>query len=276
MASRASNKEFDLEELSRVAIEAAESASTALLARFRPPAGSPLELNYKGPGDVVTDADLAADRAIAQVLESRGAPGNVLSEESSIDKGDGRLTWLIDPLCGTLPFSSGLPHWGVNVALSVGDVLEIGVVALPTSNEILSAVRSQGAYVNGVRLAAQEPPGDPRNIAISFDADGRRLTPAKRALSEVFERLYGFASAVYPLGQLLQGRLHGSVFNDLNVHTAASVVIARELGVRVTDEYGNDAVWESNTTSKYLVFAWPRTHGAMMDALRSLGTESDD
>ena len=146
-------------------------------------------------------------------------------------------------------------------------------MALPTSNEILSAVRSQGAYVNGVRLAAQEPPGDPRNIAISFDADGR---PAKRVLSEVFERLYGFASAVYPLGQLLQGRLHGSVFNELNVHTAASVVIARELGVRVTDEYGNDAVWESNTTSKYLVFAWPRTHGAVMDALRSLGTESDD
>jgi myo-inositol-1(or 4)-monophosphatase len=266
-------EEFDLTELSSVAIEAAESASAALLARFRPPAGAPLELNYKGPGDVVTDADLAADRAIAQVLESRGAPGNVLSEESSIDKGDTRLTWLIDPLCGTLPFSSGLPHWGVNVALRIGDELEIGVVALPTSNEILSAVRGQGAYVNGVRLNSQEPPGDPRNTAVSFDADGRRLTPAKRALSEVFERLYSFASAAYPMGQLLQGRLHGAVFNELNVHTAASVVIARELGVRVTDENGNDAVWASNTSAKYLVFAWPRTHEAMMEALRSLPAE---
>ena len=148
------------------------------------------------------------------------------------------------------------------------------MVALPTSNEILSAVRGQGAYVNGVRLEPQEPPGEHRNIAISFDADGRRLTPVKRALSEVFERLYAFASAAYPLGQLLLGHLHGSVFNDLNMHTAASVVIARELGVRVTDENGNDAVWASDTPGKYLVFAWPRTHEAMMDALRSLPTEA--
>ncbi|MBQ10844.1 MAG: hypothetical protein CMJ45_04770 [Planctomyces sp.] len=173
MPSRASNEEFDLAALSNVAIEAAESASTALLARFRPPAGSPLELNYKGPGDVVTDADIAADRAIAEVLALRGAPGNVLSEESSIDKGDSRLTWLIDPLCGTLPFSSGLPHWGVNVALSIGDELEIGVVALPTCNVILGAVRGQGAYVNGVRLESREPPATPetsRSLSTPTDA----------------------------------------------------------------------------------------------------------
>ncbi|MBQ10845.1 MAG: hypothetical protein CMJ45_04775 [Planctomyces sp.] len=65
------------------------------------------------------------------------------------------------------------------------------------------------------------------------------------------------------------------MFNDLNVHTAASVVIARELGVRVTDENGNEALWASDTPGKYLVFAWPRTHEAMMDALRSLAAEPD-
>lgn len=131
MSRSDSHEAFDLGELSGIAIEAAERASAILLTRFRPPAGDSLELNYKGPGDIVTDADFAADRAIAEVLESRNAPGNVLSEESSIDKGDSRLTWLIDPLCGTRPFSTGLPHWGVNVALSIGRELEIGVVALP-------------------------------------------------------------------------------------------------------------------------------------------------
>ena len=83
--------------------------STTLLTRFRPPVGTPLELNYKGPGDLVTDADFAADQAISEVLEARNAPGNVLSEESSIDKGNERLTLLIDPLCGTLSFGTGLP-----------------------------------------------------------------------------------------------------------------------------------------------------------------------
>lgn len=268
MASGDSHEALDLGALSSIAIEAGERASTILLSRFRPPADTPLELNYKGPGDIVTDADFAADRAIAEVLEKGGAPGNVLSEESSIDKGNGHLIWLIDPLCGTLPFSTGLSHWGVSVALSVGTELEIGVVALPVGKEILSAVRGRGAYVNGEKLESQEPSGEPRNIGVSFEADGRLLSPAKQALSKVVERLYCFASAASPLGQLLQGRLHGAVFNEFNVHTAAAVVIARELGVRVTDEAGHEAVWGSDTSSKYLVFAWPRTHEALIDALR--------
>jgi myo-inositol-1(or 4)-monophosphatase len=140
---------FDLTELLSVAIEAAERASEALLARYRPSPGAPLEFRYKGPGDLVTDADFAWDRAIAEVLRGRNAPGNILSEESVDDKGDARITWLIDPLCGTLPFSTGLPHWGVSIALSGGNALELGVVALPTSNELLSAIRGQGAYLTG-------------------------------------------------------------------------------------------------------------------------------
>ena len=262
------HKAFDLGELLSIAVEAAERASMTLLTQFRPPVDAPLELHYKGPGDLVTDADIAADRAIAEVLEVRNAPGNVLSEESSIDKGNAQLTWLIDPLCGTLPFSTGLPHWGVNIALSIEMELEIGVVALPTSNELLSAIHCRGAYVNGKKLEAQEPPGDPRNAAVAFEADGRLFTPAKRASAEVVERLYNFASAAYPLGQVLLGRLHGAVFTELNVHTAAAVVIARELGIRVTDEAGNDVRWASHVPSEYLVIAWPRTHEALLKAMR--------
>ena len=51
-----------------VAIDASEAGSRALLGRFRPPIETPLELNYKGPGDVVIDADIASDKAIADVL----------------------------------------------------------------------------------------------------------------------------------------------------------------------------------------------------------------
>lgn len=271
MVSDESHEPLDLGDLSSVAIEAAERAASVLLTRFRPPAGASLELNYKGPGDIVTDADFAADRAIAEVLEARNAPGNILSEESTTNKGASRLTWLIDPLCGTRPFSTGLPHWGVNVALRVGTALEIGVVALPPSNELLSAVRGRGAFVNGKKLESQEPPGDPRNVGVSFEADGRLLTPAKQALCEVVERLYCFASAAYPMGQVLLGRLHAAVFNEFNVHTAAAVVIARELGIQVTDEAGNDVKWGSDAPSKYLVMAWPRTHEALIDGLRRSG-----
>ena len=56
------------EEWLGVAIDASEAASRALLSRFRPPMETPLALSYKGPSDVVTDADIASDRAIADVL----------------------------------------------------------------------------------------------------------------------------------------------------------------------------------------------------------------
>ena len=110
---------YDWKESLSVGIEAAEAAGRVLLERFRPPVGASLELQYKGPGDLVADADLASDRAITDTLVARGDTGNILSEESCDYRGDSQRTWLIDPLCGTLPFSTGLAQWGVNIALSV-------------------------------------------------------------------------------------------------------------------------------------------------------------
>ena len=63
-----SDRAFHWKESLSVATEAAEAAARVLLARFRPPAGASLELHYKGSGDLVTDADLAADRAIAELV----------------------------------------------------------------------------------------------------------------------------------------------------------------------------------------------------------------
>ena len=260
------------EEWLGIAINASEAASRVLLSRFRPPMETPLELSYKGPSDVVTDADIASDRAIADVLTRSGMPGDILSEESS--KGDGQLTWLIDPLCGTLPFSTGLPHWGVCIALRSGIDLLIGVVALPTTGEVLSAVRGQGAFLNGRPLHAQEPPGELRDIGVAIEGNNQRFTDSQRILQSAPGRTYSFESAAYPIGQVLLGRLHGVAgLSGLSVHTAAGVVIARELGVRVTDEAGDDVIWEPDSTSNGLVIAWPRTHKALMRAL-SDGIES--
>ena len=64
------------------------------------------------------------------------------------------------------------------------------------------------------------------------------------------------------------GRLHGAAgFEGLSVHTAAGVVIARELGVRTTDEAGDEVIWDPDGAPNGLVIAWPRTHEALMRAL---------
>ena len=255
------------ERLLRVATEAAVAGSRALMDRFRPPEDAALRVTYKGTADPVTDADVESDRAIAGVLNQSGVPGDILSEESSVDRGDGRLTWLIDPLCGTIPFSTGLPHWGVSVALGDGANFLIGVITLPTTGEVLSAAVRHGAFLNGQPLKAQEPPGALQDVGVVIDVvHTREMTPALHALEGAAGRRFSFGSAVYPIAQMLLGRLHGVVFaSGLSVHTAGGAAIASQLGVRVTDVAGNAPLWNADGTGVgSLVMAWSRTHDALL------------
>ncbi|MDA1035572.1 MAG: inositol monophosphatase family protein [Chloroflexi bacterium] len=256
-----------LETLLRVAVEAVTAGSRALMDRFRPPEGAALAVTYKGTADPVTDADIASDRAIASVLNQPGVPGDILSEESSLDRGEGRLTWFIDPLCGTIPFSTGLPHWGPSVALGDGTNFLVGAIALPTTNDLLSSAMGRGAFLNGQPLKVHEPPGALGDVGIVIDVVHRRkMIPALHAMEEASGRRFSFGSAVYPIAQLLLGRLHGVVFaSGLSVHTAGGAAIASELGVRVTDVDGNEPLWNADGAEVgSLVLAWPRTHEALL------------
>lgn len=90
------------------ALTACGAAAEELLQRFRPRSQEELNPRAKSPGALVTDADLAADDAIAAAIEVAGVPGDIVSEESARDRGGGPLDWLIDPLCGTAPYTAGM------------------------------------------------------------------------------------------------------------------------------------------------------------------------
>ena len=142
------------------------------------------------------------------------------------------------------------------------------MVTLPTTGEVLSAIRGRGALLNGRELDTQEPRGALHDIAVAFEVNSRDFSDGQRTLANAVGREYRFGSAVYALGQVLLGRLHGALFGaGLNVHNAAAVVIARELGIRVTDEAGNDAAWGGDGAPTSLIVAWPRTHESLLGIL---------
>ena len=93
------------------------------------------------------------------------------------------------------------------------------------------------------------------------------ITNSQRALERAAGRQYTFASAAFPLAQMLLGRLHGFVGLDVDVHSADGIVIARELGIRVTDEGGAGVEWTPDNSSDALVVAWPRTHSTLLSRL---------
>src|SRR6516164_8008885 len=112
-----------------------------------------LQVSIKGPGEFVSTADLRAERTLRTEL-TRARPGYaLLFEESGATAGaDERHRWIVDPLDGTTNFLHGIPHFSISIALERDGEIVAGVVYEPTRDEMYSAEKGFGAYVNDRRL----------------------------------------------------------------------------------------------------------------------------
>ncbi|MCB2052087.1 MAG: 3'(2'),5'-bisphosphate nucleotidase CysQ [Novosphingobium sp.] len=118
--------------------------------------GKTVESWEKAPGQPVCTADLAVDAFLKTELSGLLPAAGWLSEETadSHERLDRDLIWLVDPIDGTRDFVAGRPGWAVSVALvSAGKPL-MGILSAPARNEMWCAVAGQGAWRNGVPLAA--------------------------------------------------------------------------------------------------------------------------
>jgi myo-inositol-1(or 4)-monophosphatase len=107
---------------------------------------------------VVTEADLAADQMIAEAIQ-RDYPGEALiSEELQPTIGEmNSAVWIVDPLDGTTNFSLGMPIWGVSIARLVDGWPAIAAVYFPVLDELFTAQRGAGAFLNGEVIHTQPP-----------------------------------------------------------------------------------------------------------------------
>lgn len=130
------------------AIEAARHAGEILLSwrdRFT--------VSEKSRSDLVTEADIASQQAIAGLLRERHPGHALLGEEGLEDPGTGNgYRWIIDPLDGTGNYVHGVPYFAVSIALEHEGDLVVGVVLDPTHDELFTAVRGEGARLNGQPL----------------------------------------------------------------------------------------------------------------------------
>ncbi len=275
------NIQLDTASALGAAVAAVEAASTALMSRFNGGL-SGLEKWEKSPGALVTEADIESDRAIAEALNSHGAVGEILSEESVGQLGSGgggeTHTWLIDPLCGTVPFSTGMNHWGINIALRHDGNLAVAAMSTPVSGETLSSVAGEGVWLNCQLMAKSVPTFSLAESVIGLEIDGaadwRRLlsTGGLKWLEQVGQS-NSFSSAAYPLVQVCLGRMAGVVFYNIEaMHLAAGSLIAQELGVVVTDGCGQPIDWMSDEPLSIVAVGWPSVHRELVGALQSAGT----
>ena len=265
--------EIDLHRILVAADSATAAAEKALLDRFRPENIDSLEAFYKSSNALVTGADLASDKAIIGTLKAAGVPGRILSEESETSlSSDHSLTWLVDPLCGTVPFSTGMDHWGVSVALRRHQDLIAASVVLPSLGERLSAIKGRGVIVNGSPFSSSSPRQKLSESTVGLEVDGpdewrRKLASGLEWIPSV-SQINTFASATYPISLICLGRLPAAVFYGIEpVHLAGGALIAEELGICVTDDSGQVINWSKDDELPVVVIGWPNIHDQLIKVM---------
>ncbi len=110
-----------------------------------------VRVSSKGRSDFVTEVDRAAEQAIIDIVSKAYPDHAVLAEESGAT-GKSEYTWIIDPLDGTTNFIHGFPQYAVSIALRHREHVTQAVVYDPTRNELFTATRGRGAFLNERRL----------------------------------------------------------------------------------------------------------------------------
>jgi myo-inositol-1(or 4)-monophosphatase len=112
-----------------------------------------LQVSRKGPGDFVTKADKKAEETIHYELSKARPDYSFLMEESGETIGkDAQHRWIVDPLDGTTNYMHGIPQFAVSIALERQGKLMAGVIYNPITDEMFTAERGSGAFLNDRRL----------------------------------------------------------------------------------------------------------------------------
>jgi len=103
--------------------------------------------------DLVTEIDKKSEEMLIEYLSDQYPGFAFLSEESGKREGNNEYRWIIDPLDGTTNYANGFPLFCISCALEKGEEIVAGAVYVPITNEFFSAVKNQGAFLNGEKIA---------------------------------------------------------------------------------------------------------------------------
>lgn len=254
------------EQLLAVCDEAARAGAAELLAwkgRFA--------TREKALHDLVTDADLASERAVRQVIAAHYPDHGILGEEApAADQLERDYCWVVDPLDGTTNYVHGFPCYGVSIAVARRGELLAGVVYDPERQECFAAAAGAGARLNGQPMATSTVTQVSESLlAVSFPA---RLTLESADLQAFLrtapecQASRRTGSAALNLAYVASGRLDGHWAHEIHPwDAAAGVLLVQEAGGVVTDCSGRpfDLV-----AAQYFAASTRELHQALLPLVR--------
>jgi myo-inositol-1(or 4)-monophosphatase len=227
-----------------LAIETARAAGDLLRSRQR----EILNVRHKGVVDLVTDADIASEKLVAEMLHSARPEDGLLAEEGTgegVARSNGRC-WIVDPLDGTTNYAHGYPLYAVSIALEVAGEVTVGVVYVPALDEMFAAAAGGGAWLN------EEPIGvsTAGSLIEAMLCTGFAYNPDIRPLNyphfvEFVERSQAVrrdGAAALDLAYVACGRYDGYWERELAPwDLAAGALLVREAGGQLSGFHGQPA-----------------------------------
>lgn len=251
-----------------LALRLADAADEASMARFD---AADLDVQLKPDATHVTEADLATERAIRDLLETERPHDGVFGEEYGAT-GSTHRQWIIDPIDGTANYLKGIPMWTTLIALSIDGVPRVGVASQPAIGRRWWAATGLGAWTNtpsgGQAPLAVSSVGTIAEASASFQSirqwDEVGRLDALTRLSRAVWRDRGYGDA-WPYMLLAEGRLEFvAEFGVKEYDIAALVPIITEAGGRFTSFDGNDSLSERSSLATNGVL-----HSAFLDLLHT-------
>ncbi len=249
-----------------IAVKAARRAGNIINRASRDVEG--LTVVKKRHNDFVTEVDKAAEQAVISTLLEAYPKHAILAEESGAS-GDSDYVWIIDPLDGTTNFIHGFPQYAVSIALSHKGILTQAVVYDPTRNELFTASRGHGAYLNDRRIrVSKRTQMKDGLIGTGFPfRDLESLDEYMEMHKRVIQKSAGVrraGSAALDLAYVACARLDG--FWEMGLapwDMAAGALLILEAGGLIADFDGNEGFLESG----HVVCGNPRVFTQLMQAI---------
>jgi myo-inositol-1(or 4)-monophosphatase len=224
--------------LVEIAHVAARAAGALLLERFGSAATG--VSSKSTPTDPVSDADRDSEALIAELLRSRRPGDGIVTEEGVGNQQGSALTWVVDPLDGTVNFLFGIPSWSVSIAAEDDQGAVVGVVFDPNRDEMFSASRGGGARLNGVPIQVSARSDlSQALVGTGFSYDSRARATQAAVVSALLPKVRDIrrvGSAALDLAAVACGRL--DAFYEAPMEwwdKAAGVLLVREAGGVVSE-----------------------------------------
>jgi len=234
--------------------------------------GHPHPVEYKGEFNPVTEVDRFCERAIVKMISEAFPDHDILSEESPFEEKGSSWKWIIDPIDGTTNYLHGFPCFSVSIGLEVEGETKLGVIYVPSLNELFHTEKGQGTFLNGERVVVSRVDRLNRGlICTGFPYDVHEHADFYlRYFHQFIKKSFALrrpGSAAIDLSYLAAGRFDG--FWEFKLHpwdVAAASLMITEAGGKVTDLRGGPYT----IYSEEILASNGLIHEEMLEAIREI------